>query len=155
MIWRQEEYRREKDMDNFDIRINLDPVNDGLFMNTEDCSMGDPENTSRHVLLIGTNGNYKLLSFEEGLDLFDKLQEKGVESAYICGTDLIFIYAADHIVKTGTGCYFVGSGLVFWSGNQGLESITKSQAEHAMHYMEALLVTLKADDKSFSAFELD
>lgn len=142
-------------MENFNIRIKLDPVNDGLFMNTEDGNMEDLKNASQYALLFGTNGSAKLISYEEGLELFDKLQEQGTGSAYIAGTDMIFVYSAEHIVKTSTGCYFVGSGLVFLGGGQGLEPLAKSQAVHAKHYMDALLVTLKADDQTFTAFELD
>lgn len=137
--------------ENLTIRIELDPVNDGVInagaAKTEVCR------EDRHALVIATNGEMKLISHGEAQRYMTDLQEKSA-SKVLGEMKYMLVYNADKTICVEGGDYLVGSALIMRISGCDFVTMTEEEISEAQQYFEEHLGILKAGDMRFSALEI-
>ena len=76
-------------MQTVDINIQLDPATDGII-----CSFEKVKPEDRNALIIGTNGNYRIVDEEEALSILSRMDGFG-RSEYMGSTHFLVVFNAD------------------------------------------------------------
>ena len=79
-------------MQTVDINIQLDPATDGII-----CSFEKVKPEDRNALIIGTNGNYRIVDEEEALSILSRMDGFG-RSEYM-GKIILILLAFDFFSK--------------------------------------------------------
>lgn len=135
-------------MQTVDINIQLDPATDGII-----CSFEKVKPEDRNALIIGTNGNYRIVDEEEALSILSRMDGFG-RSEYMGSTHFLVVFNAGKVIKAGDGEYIAGSVLILKSGKRGIAFMTEEEIEKAKKEFASRIVTLCADGTSFSAYEI-
>ncbi len=134
-------------MNTIDIKISLNPVDDGAELLTKKIIRKD-----EGALVIGTNGQSRIADCDETAEILDRLS--GVSHGEFIGkSDFMAVFNADKIMEVGGGRYFIGSALILKQGNDGLTTLKECDFETAAAVFESRLGTLVCDGQGFSAYE--
>ena len=137
-------------MKQIEINIQLDPVTDGPNFLPEKVT-----NESKKALVIGTNGEYRLIDEDEVYEIFDRLTMTMVsESDFMGNTDFLAVFNAKKVLNTGGAKFVVGSVLIVKSVREGITLLDAEEIEQAKTEFQSRLVTLCGSGIQFSAYEL-
>ena len=89
-------------METLDIKIALDPVNDGAVLKETKLKRKD-----EGALIIATNGESRIVDAYEAQEILDKLNDIG-HGEYMGDSDYIAMMNGDKIINIGTGKCFIG-----------------------------------------------
>lgn len=135
-------------MESIEIKISLDPVNDGI--QTDICKIDNL--TDPMAIVIGTNGDYRVIS---GCELEKILKEMGDDCVSVSTGEFITYLNGNKTVCVDTEDYLIGSVVMtYWSRPKGLTPMNKTIIEQAIATFRRNLVELCINDKSISAFVL-
>ncbi|MBQ7616236.1 MAG: hypothetical protein IJU77_14425 [Butyrivibrio sp.] len=134
-------------METLEIKINLDPVNDGaevknMEMHKKDCG----------ALIIGTNGECRRVTDEEALDILDRIPD--TEGEIMGNSDYIAIFNQKKIFRFAGEKFFIGSAVLFKCDKKGIGSLTGDEFEEAAKEFRSRLITLTGKGQDISAYEL-
>ena len=138
-------------MKQIEINIQLDPVTDGPNFLPEKVT-----NESKKALVIGTNGEYRLIGEEEVYEIFDRMAAAMVsESDFMGKTDFLAVFNAKKVLSTGGAKFVVGSVLIVKGTREGIALLLdEEEIEQAKTEFQSRLVTLCGSGIQFSAYEL-
>ena len=138
-------------MKQIEINIQLDPVTDGPNFLPEKVT-----NESKKALVIGTNGEYRLIGEEEVYEIFDRMAAAMVsESDFMGNTDFLAVFNAKKVLNTGGAKFVVGSVLIVKGTREGIALLLdEEEIEQAKTEFQSRLVTLCGSGIQFSAYEL-
>lgn len=138
-------------MKQIEINIQLDPVTDGPNFLPEKVT-----NESKKALVIGTNGEYRLIGEEEVYEIFDRMAAAMVsESDFMGNTDFLAVFNAKKVLSTGGAKFVVGSVLIVKGTREGIALLLdEEEIEQAKTEFQSRLVTLCGSGIQFSAYEL-
>ncbi len=137
-------------MKSMEVNIALDPVNDGAYIiniNVEKKDIGS--------LIIATNGERKIASLAETVEILSKL-EKVAYGEFMGDSKYIMIINAEKIMFLETGMYFVGTAVIMKDEGKGrgLDLLTGDEFDAAATEFASRLVTLAGNGQDFSAYEI-
>ena len=136
-------------MKEIDIRIQLNPLTDGVVM-TKKEDMGRED---KHALIIGTNGKYRLVSLQEAKEILYSLKDES--ASFILGSsDYIVIYNAGKAVSINDADYLVGSMLVMRMQEDELCMMSNEEIAQVQELIGNRMETMVSDGQTFSALEL-
>ena len=137
-------------MKEIEVKISLDPVNDGADIIDSDFEVKD-----RGSLIIATNGERKRAGIDETVDYLSRLM-KNSYGEFIGKTPYILIINSEKIFKAECGTYFIGSAVIMKDEEKGkgLELLSGDEFEKAAKAFEERLVVITAGGKDYSAYEL-
>ena len=136
-------------MKEIDIRIQLNPLTDGVVM-TKKEDMGRED---KHALIIGTNGKYRLVSLQEAKEILYSLKDES--ASFILGSsDYIVIYNAGKAVSINEADYLVGSMLVMRMQEDKLCMMSNEEIAQVQDLIGNRMETMVSDGQTFSALEL-
>ena len=136
-------------MKEIDIRIQLNPLTDGVVM-TKKEDMGRED---KHALIIGTNGKYRLVLLQEAKEILYSLKDES--ASFILGSsDYIVIYNAGKAVSINEADYLVGSMLVMRMQEDKLCMMSNEEIAQVQELIGNRMETMISDDQTFSALEL-
>ena len=137
-------------MKQIEINIQLDPVTDGPNFLPEKVT-----NKSKKALVIGTNGEYRLIDEDEVYEIFDRMTMAMVsESDFMGKTDFLAVFNAKKVLSTGGAKFVVGSVLIVKAVREGITLLDTGEIEQAKTEFQSRLVTLCGSGIQFSAYEL-
>lgn len=133
-------------MDKLDIKIRLDPVNDGI--QTELCRIGKLSDTM--ALVIGVNGMSKLIS---GYELENLMCELGDDCISLQMGEYMVYLNGQKIVNLEGEDFFIGSAVItYWENHMELGQMKGERMQCAIEQFKNKLVELQIGDKSVDAF---
>lgn len=137
-------------MKSMEVNIALDPVNDGasiININVEKKDIGS--------LIIATNGERKVASLAETVEILSKL-EKISYGEFMGDSKYIMIINAEKILTLETGMYFIGTAVIMKDEGkgQGLELLSGDEFDAVATEFASRLVTLAGNGQDFSAYEI-
>lgn len=135
-------------MDTLDIKIALDPINDGAVIKETRLKRKD-----EGALIIATNGESRIVDAYEAQDILDKLNEIG-HGEYMGNSEYIVMMNGDKIINFGTGICFVGSAIIMKFDGRTLSMLVGDEFEKAAAEFRSRLITLVCEGQEFSAYEL-
>ena len=136
-------------MKEIDIRIQLNPLTDGVVM-TKKEDMGRED---KHALIIGTNGKYRLVSLQEAKEILYSLKDES--ASFILGSsDYLVIYNAGKSVSINEADYLVGSMLVMRMQEDKLCMMSNEEIAQVQDLIDNRMETMVSDGQTFSALEL-
>lgn len=135
-------------MNTIDIRISLDPLQDGATFPTNKIVRKD-----EGALIIATNGQSRIADCDETADILDALSEI-THGEFMGKSKYMVVMNAEKIMNVGGGRYYIGSALILKQGTDGLTTLKDEDFEVAATEFESHLVTLVCDGQEFSAYEL-
>jgi hypothetical protein len=140
----------EEQMKQIEINIQLDPVTDGPNFLPEKVT-----NESKKALVIGTNGEYRLIDEDEVYEIFDRMASAMVsESDFMGNTDFLAVFNAKKVLSTGGAKFVVGSVLIVKGAREGIALMDEEEIKQAKTEFQSRLVTLCGSGIQFSAYEL-
>lgn len=135
-------------METLDIKIALDPVNDGAVLKETKFKRKD-----EGALIIATNGESRIVDAYEAQEILDKLNDIG-HGEYMGDSDYIAMMNGDKIISIGTGKCFIGSVIIMKFDGRALSMLVGDEFEKAAAEFKSRLITLVCDGQEFSALEL-
>lgn len=135
-------------MKKIEVKIALDPVNDGAEIK-EIKLMKKNEG----ALIIGTNGESRIADALEADSILDRLSEVG-HGEYLGKSDYIAMFNGDKIISFGTGRCFIGSVIILKYAHEKLSLLEGEDFKEAAKEFESRLITIVGDGQEFSALEL-
>ena len=135
-------------METLDIKIALDPVNDGAVLKETKLKRKD-----EGALIIATNGESRIVDAYEAQEILNKLNDIG-HGEYMGDSDYIAMMNGDKIINIGTGKCFVGSVIIMKFDGRSLSMLVCDEFEKAAAEFKSRLITLVCDGQEFSALEL-
>ena len=137
-------------MKQIEINIQLDPVTDGPNFLPEKVT-----NESKKALVIGTNGEYRLIDEDEVYEILDRMASAMVsESDFMGNTDFLAVFNAKKVLSTGGAKFVVGSVLIVKGAREGIALMDEEEIKQAKTEFQSRLVTLCGSGIQFSAYEL-
>lgn len=131
-----------------DIKIELDPINDGIAENENKIVRKDEGG-----LVIATNGDYRILDVDNVADILDDLWNLSYSES-MGKSGFIVILNARKFIRVGGSRYFIGSALIMKEDEGGVTTLNGDDYEKAVKEFRSRLVTLVCDGQEFSAYEL-
>ena len=135
-------------MNAIEVTIKLDPVNDGAVIHPTKL-----KKKQEGALIIGTNGESKIISEDEAIDIMDELSGD-VAGEYMGKSHFLAVLNGKKIIKIGCREYFIGSALIVKNTKDGITMLADDDFEKAIKEFEGRLITLVGDGQEFSAYEL-
>jgi len=135
-------------MEKIEINIKLDPIRDGMNIIPDKISRND-----RYALIIGTNGNFRVVDEDEGYRIIDGLSDVS-ESDYLGKSIYLAVFNANKVMKIGCGKFLVGSAIVIKAGMNGIDMLSAEEVEEAKKEFTGRLATLVADGQHIPAYEV-
>ncbi len=135
-------------MDTIEINISLDPINDGASFIPKETEV-----KNEGALIIGTNGDSKIIGEDDAIALLNKLSGNST-SEFMGKTSYMAIMNDRKIITVADKHYFVGSALVLKSNRNGIAMLGDDDYERAKNAFAARLETLVCNGLEFSAYEI-
>ena len=129
------------------INIELIPYKDGLIQLPDKVCR-----TELQGLIIGTNGKSRLIDLDGAHEIIKKLENRSTGN-FLENTPYIMIFDGDRIFKAEGNQYFVGSVLILKHDQDRLCGIPKNELKHVKSLFGSRIVTLCAEEITFSAYE--
>lgn len=134
-----------------DIEIKLNPLTDGII---ESKIQVDSISTDRHVLIIATNGKYRLTDSIEFKDILEGLKNC-VGSMILGDSDFIVLFNENKVFSLEDSRFFVGSMLVMKICGKDLLPLTDEEIVSVQDLLDGHMATLVSGNHQFSALVLD
>ena len=115
----------------FNIRIDLDPVTDGIVQERKIIPFTGDIREDRNDVIIGTNGEMKTITHDEALQIFGRM--------------------GDNHRSLFLGDYLAGSALVMKVDGYDFIPMNEDDIDDAVSYFEERLGIFKAGDLKFAA----
>ena len=130
------------------VRIELDPVNDGI----ENLKSFTEVNDDRG-LIVSTTGEWRAISCEEMFSILEQMKDNEV----IIMDEYLGCINTEKILNLSGDRYFVGSIVAFKSGGQcsPVASLTKFDVEHILQEFNSRLVEIMINGESIAALSLE
>ena len=147
--------RQRKTMEELKIKIELDPVTDGIIQFPGNCNkdVGGDIN-DRKALVIGTDGNFRTVDTAEMDRIFDGIGHDGY--AYSIGNDYVMCFSGNSIMNAEFTRYLVGSAIMVKVGKDSrIKSLTDIDIKLMRTYFQMGLITLTYGGEKFGAFPLE
>lgn len=135
-------------METLDIKIALDPLNDGAVLREFKIKRKD-----EGALIIATNGESRIVDAQEAQGILDKLNEVG-HGEYMGKSDYIAMMNANKIINLSGGKCFIGSVIIMKFDGRGLSMLVGDEFEKAAAEFKSRLITIVCEGQEFSAYEL-
>ena len=135
-------------MKTIEVTIKLDPVNDGAEINPTKIRKKE-----EGALVIATNGESRIISEDEAVDIMDALSEN-IQGEYMGRTHFLTVFNGKKVIKVGGREYFIGSALIVKNTKDGIGMLSGDDFEIAAKEFAGRLITLVGDGQEFSAYEL-
>lgn len=132
------------------IEIILNPLTDGIIKGKiqEELITED-----RHVLIIATNGKYRLTDSMEANDILEGLKNC-VGSMILGDSDFIILFNDNKAFSLEDGRFFVGSMLVMKICGKQLLPLTDEEIVRVQELLDGHMTTLVSGNQQFSALVL-
>ena len=140
---------REKKVKKVEIRINLDPVTDGVRITEEAVK----SNKDVHGLVIATNGDYQEVGSQEVAMILKRLNDC-FDVDCMGNTPYVAVFNSRKVLRNDGHKYLAGSVLIVKEGEETIELLNEEELEKAKMAFISRLVALKIGDASFSAYEI-
>lgn len=136
-------------MKTIDIRIKLDPVNDGALIKEY-----EEKGKDEGALIIATNGDMRIAGLYEAKEILDRLSEVG-QGEFMGRTPYVAMFNGEKILKIGSGRCFAGSVMIMKYDKDGtLSMLSGDEFGEAATEFASRLITLVGGGIEFSAFEI-
>lgn len=135
-------------MDTLDIKIELDPLNDGAVLKELKIKRKD-----EGALIIATNGESRIVDVHEAQEILNKLNEVG-HGEYMGNSDFLAMMNANKIINLSGGKCFIGSVIIMKYDGRGLAMLVGDEFERAAAEFKSRLITIVCEGQEFSAYEL-
>ncbi len=135
-------------MKTIDITIKLDPINDGAVIHPDKIRKKE-----EGALVIGTNGESKIISEDEAVKIMDYLSGN-LQGENMGRSHFLAVFNGDKIFKIGSREYFVGSAIIVKNTKDGIGMLADEDFEKAENEFTGRLIKLIGDGQEFSAYEL-
>lgn len=135
-------------MKTIDITIKLDPINDGAVIHPDKIRKKE-----EGALVIGTNGESKIISEDEAVKIMDYLSGN-LQGENMGRSHFLAVFNGEKIFKIGSREYFVGSAIIVKNTKDGIGMLADEDFEKAENEFTGRLTKLIGDGQEFSAYEL-
>lgn len=140
--------RDEGPMDDVEIRINLNPAEDGIKFEHKSAL----ERTDKQMAIIGTNGKHRGVSRKEAMKVITLMTRC---ESMLLGGDYVAFYNKNSSFYLEGSTYYVGSMLVMkMQESNGMQPLSKEELQEVLELIRGRTADLRAGSVSFSAFEL-
>lgn len=135
-------------LDSLEIKIQLDPVSDGIIAFPKKDKIKD-----QRGIVIGTNGEYRIVNAEEVADIFNRFDDNAMA---ISTGDYVGVFDERKAINISGSKYLVGSMLIFKSYNTDIVMpITEDDIARMIIEFKSRIVTLTTGKENFSAYEIN
>ena len=135
-------------MKTIEVTIKLDPINDGAVIHPDKIRKKE-----EGALVIGTNGDSKIISEDEAVQIMDYLSGD-LQGECMGKSHFLAVFNAEKIFKIGTREYFVGSAIIVKNTKDGIGMLADDDFEKAKKEFTGRRIKLVGDGQEFSAYEL-
>lgn len=130
--------------------ITLNPLTDGFVENENDKAMVRADG---HVLIIATDGAFRLTDMMEAKHIIEGLGTRG-GSIILGDDDFIVLFNDDKAFDLEEGRFFVGSMLVMKISEDRLLPLSDDEIVTAQEMLDGRMATFVSGDQQFSALVL-
>lgn len=130
------------------IRIQLDPLKDGLIRREE-----KEVKKECRVLILATDGQLRLCTMREAGEIIHALGEN-MGCLSLGSTNLVVIYNKEKRFVAEGDAYFAGSMLVMKETENHLGALTEEEMLRAQDLLDARMTKICAGELNFSALEV-
>ncbi len=136
-------------MDCVDIRIELDPVNDGAEILFDEDQAGD-----EGLLVIGTNGDHRIIGSDEAEGIFEEMPKTALVGRL--GRSRFMVVINDEKIRNIGGVdYFIGSVVIFKSSKESkAEMLSGDDFDNAYEEFISRLSWVTVNGQEFTAYEV-
>lgn len=134
----------------FNIRIDLDPVTDGIVQGRKIIPFTGDIREDRNDVIIGTNGEMKTITHDEALQIFGRMGDKH-RSLFLGDQEYIAFFNPEKTFEVDGSDYLAGSALVMKVDGYDFVPMTEDDIDDAVSYFEERLGIFKAGDLKFAA----
>ena len=135
--------------DSVDIRIELDPLNDGAEILPDEEQAGD-----EGLLVIGTNGDHRIIGVEEADAIFDQMPDTSLVTR-LGRSPYKAVINDEKIRNIGGERYFIGSVVIFKSTKEHkAELLSGEDYEDAFEEFVSRLSWVTVNGREFTAYEV-
>lgn len=142
--------RGSESMSDVRIRINLDPLHDGIEYAGTECSI---DRTDKQAVVIGTNGKYRQISLKEARAIMAALDH--CSASMILDDDYIAVYNSNKTFSMEGADYYAGSMLVLRMAGSRMMPLSEEELKEVMELMKERTAEFRSGAEYFSAIELD
>jgi len=134
-------------MSNVNFESDLNPLKDGLKI-----QRGEMDMVSRHAVVMGTNGRYRLVGMKEARNILESLRDCA-ETMFLDDDYMIF-YNADKVFRVDGGVFLAGSFLVTKLEGQKIAPLTDREIGRLFSLLSGRMEQFRAGDEVFDALEI-
>ncbi|MDY6333450.1 MAG: hypothetical protein SPL56_01465 [Lachnospiraceae bacterium] len=128
---------------------NLNPLKDGIISQKEDI-----DQVSRHAVLVGTNGRYRLLSMKEVENILESM--KGCSATmFLDDGNYALIYNTEKTFYVDGSRFLAGSFLVLKMEGQRMFPISDREIGRLFMILAGRMEELRSGEEVFDALEID
>jgi PHD/YefM family antitoxin component YafN of YafNO toxin-antitoxin module len=128
---------------------NLSPLKDGIVSQKEDI-----DQMSRHAVLIGTNGRYRLLSMKEAENILESMKDCSA-TMFLNDGNYALIYNTEKTFYVDGTRFLAGSFLVLKMEGQRMVPISDREIGRLFVILAGRMEELRAGGEVFDALEID
>lgn len=140
-------------MEELKIKIELDPVTDGIIKFPGNL-MADVSGDIRKGLVIGTDENFRTVNTDEMDRIFDGIGLDGYAAPI--GDDYLLCFSGNSIMDTGYARYLVGSAIMVKVGKDSrIKPLTDIDIKIMRTNFQMGLITLTYGSETFGAYPLE
>ena len=140
-------------MEELKIKIELDPVTDGIIQFPGNF-MKDVSGDIRKGLVIGTDENFRTVNTDEMDRIFDGIGQDGYAAPI--GDDYLLCFSGKSIMDTGYARYLVGSAIMVKVGKDSrIKPLTDIDIKIMRTNFQMGLITLTYGSETFGAYPLE
>lgn len=128
------------------IRIELDPLNDGIVGNVDKISCGGGK-----YIVIGTNNEHRILSEEEYFDYLDTM-----DKVPLFIDDYMFFYDRRRSINIEGDTYLIGSFIIVKLSDRpgDFRHMTDDEIDEVKEKLAGYMVDIFIDGERYSALEI-
>lgn len=140
-------------MEELKIKIELDPVTDGIIQFPGNFKK-DVSGDIRRALVIGTDGNFRTIDTAEMDRIFDGIGQDGYAAPV--GDDYLLCFSGNSVMDSGYSRYLVGSAVMVKVGKDSrIKPLTDIDIKLMWTYFQMGLITLTYGGEKFGAYPLE
>lgn len=140
-------------MEELKIKIELDPVNDGLIWPEDNSDIKVDIHNTKGVV-VGTDGNFRSIDIKEMDRLFEGIGDNGM--ARSLSDEYVMCFTSNAVVYTNSSSYLVGSVLVLKAGKDSrIKDLTDIDIKKIRTLFQMGLVNLSFGEMKFPAYSLE
>lgn len=128
---------------------NLSPLKDGIISQKEDI-----DQVSRHAVLIGTNGRYRLVPMKEAVNILESMKSCSA-TMFLDEGNYALIYNTEKTFYVDGTRFLAGSFLVLKMEEQQLFPISDREIGRLFMILAGRMEELRSGEEVFDALEVD